>query len=128
MNALENFQTPDEDSKEDLKDNGQQERLDPDKAKLDEIYQQAMDALPPGDEGLFHPDSIPKELGDIFDDALYLQLEAANKLGEAMRLPFTEQGKLYAKSVPNVFKHLKQLKHWEERWKEAKEHQTRIIS
>ena len=115
MNKLENFQSSDEDSEEDLKDDGQQERLDPDKAKLDVLYQQAMDEMTPGDEGSFHPDSIPKELSDIFDDALYLQLNVANTLGEAMRLPFTEQGKLYAKSIPNVFHHQSQLKHWEEK-------------
>merc|ERR1711884_440160 len=93
MSELEIFQPPDEDSEEDLEDDGRQERSDPHKAKLDALYQQAMDEMTPGDEGSFHPDSIPKELGDIFDNALYLQVNVANTLGEAMRLPFTKQGK-----------------------------------
>ena len=77
MNELEVSNPPDKESDNDLEDNGLEEELDLERARLDKIYQQAIDAQTPGNIGTFCPDGTPDELSEILDNALYLQLQAA---------------------------------------------------
>ena len=95
MEALEGFKSQSQPSKNNLKDDGLEEDSDDDAASIKIIFMKSIQEKAAGNKGSYHP-----ELNVIMEQALYQMLKYAQKMGKVMILPFTEQGKLYALSIP----------------------------